>query len=76
MRKSYLINDIDVVSPLYVFLFGFSDDYCIINIYHIHYIDYNVMVSHQYVSSHVKYILEKLYHTSHTGGVFPLYFFL
>ena len=54
MRKSYLINDIDVVSPLYVFLFGFSDDYCIINIYHIHYIDYNVMVSHQYVSSHVK----------------------
>ena len=54
MRKSYLIDDIDVVSPVYVFLSGFSDDYCIIKIYHIHHIDYTEMVSHQYVSSHVK----------------------
>ena len=77
MRESYLINDSDVVSPLYVFLSGFSDDYCIINIYHIHHIDYTEMVSHQYAPSHVKHkTLENLYHTGYTGGVSPLYVFL
>ena len=72
MRKSYLTNDIDVDSPLYVFFSVFSDDYCVINMNHNQHIDYTKKVSHQYVSSHKTKHWESFITLATLVGFFPL----